>query len=54
MEQNKEYKSCISCGAVIDYDEEICYNCGDDGFGDDGFGDYINDVNSDSEYPCKK
>ena len=49
MEQNKEYKSCIACGAVIDYDEEICYNCGDD-----GFGDYTNDVSSDSEYSCKK
>jgi RNA polymerase subunit RPABC4/transcription elongation factor Spt4 len=49
MEQNKVYKSCIACGAVIDYDEEICYNCGDD-----GFGDYTNDVSSDSEYLCKK
>lgn len=49
MEQYKEYKSCIACGAVIDYDEEICYNCGDD-----GFGEYIDDENSDGEYPSKK
>jgi hypothetical protein len=31
MEQNKEYKSYIACCTVIDYDEEICYNCGNDG-----------------------
>ncbi len=49
MEQNKEYKSCIACGAVIDYDEEICYNCGDD-----GFGDYMNDENLNDECLSKK
>jgi RNA polymerase subunit RPABC4/transcription elongation factor Spt4 len=49
MEQYKEYKSCIACGAVIDYNEEVCYNCGDD-----GFGEYMNDENSDGEVLCKK
>jgi hypothetical protein len=49
METYTGYKSCISCGASIDYDEEICYNCGDD-----GFGEYIDNANSDGKVPYKK
>jgi hypothetical protein len=45
----EQYKSCISCGASIDYFEEICYNCGDD-----GFGEYIYENNINDKYKLKK
>jgi len=49
MDQLRQYKSCISCGASIEYNEEICYNCGDD-----GFGEYLYENSPNKDFLSKK